>query len=501
MNRLRTPAGWFLAGLLLLGLAACQAARPTPTAAPPTPAGGTPLAVVAATQTLLPTRPDTATPLSSHTPTSRPSPTATPTVVPSVTPTASATARQFATLDASLPTPATAIPTPVPPFAKPPEVTNILLLGNDVAWPQGGRTDSLIVVSINSQTKTASMLSLPRDLYVYIPGWKMDRINLALPHGHGSGYPGGGGALVKDTILYNFGIPIDYYARVGFEGFKQIVDTLGGVEIAVSCQLRDWRLISPELDPNVEENWEQFTLEPGVYEMDGDLALWYARSRRTSNDFERGRRQQQVLRAIFNNGLDRELLPRIPQLWDTYRETVETDLTLPVILQLAALAPDVRENGIQNLYLSYGAVRPWREPSTGSAMQLLQWAEAAPVLGQLMQPPVLNRAGREPIVVAVVSEGNNIMWRLAADNLAWHGFVPVRASGDGTTPNHTQVTYYGDNFKGSFDWLLAWVMDVDRAEIGLAPAGTGDPPSNYRVVLGYDYDPCRPELEAPRSGD
>lgn len=345
------------------------------------------------------------------------------------------------------------------------------------------------------------MLSLPRDLYVYIPGWKMDRINLALPHGHGSGYPGGGGALVKDTILYNFGIPIDYYARVGFEGFKQIVDTLGGVEIAVSCQLRDWRLISPELDPNVEENWEQFTLEPGVYEMDGDLALWYARSRRTSNDFERGRRQQQVLRAIFNNGLDRELLPRIPQLWDTYRETVETDLTLPVILQLAALAPDVRENGIQNLYLSYGAVRPWREPSTGSAMQLLQWAEAAPVLGQLMQPPVLNRAGREPIVVAVVSEGNNIMWRLAADNLAWHGFVPVRASGDGTTPNHTQVTYYGDNFKGSFDWLLAWVMDVDRAEIGLAPAGTGDPPSNYRVVLGYDYDPCRPELEAPRSGD
>ena len=501
MNRLRTPAGWFLAGLLLLGLAACQAARPTPTAAPPAPVGGTPLAAVAATQTLLPTRPDTATPLPSHTPTSRPSPTATPTVVPSVTPTASATARQFATLDASLPTPATAIPTPVPPFAKPPEVTNILLLGNDVAWPQGGRTDSLIVVSINSQTKTASMLSLPRDLYVYIPGWKMDRINLALPHGHGSGYPGGGGALVKDTILYNFGIPIDYYARVGFEGFKQIVDTLGGVEIAVSCQLRDWRLISPELDPNVEENWEQFTLEPGVYEMDGDLALWYARSRRTSNDFERGRRQQQVLRAIFNNGLDRELLPRIPQLWDTYRETVETDLTLPVILQLAALAPDVRENGIQNLYLSYGAVRPWREPSTGSAMQLLQWAEAAPVLGQLMQPPVLNRAGREPIVVAVVSEGNNIMWRLAADNLAWHGFVPVRASGDGTTPNHTQVTYYGDNFKGSFDWLLAWVMDVDRAEIGLAPAGTGDPPSNYRVVLGYDYDPCRPELEAPRSGD
>lgn len=74
------------------------------------------------------------------------------------------------------------------------------------------------------------------------PGWKMERINLALPHGNGSDYPGGGGQLLKDTLLYNFGIPVDYYIRIGFEGFKQVVDLLGGVEIVVNCRLTDWRL-------------------------------------------------------------------------------------------------------------------------------------------------------------------------------------------------------------------------------------------------------------------
>jgi LCP family protein required for cell wall assembly len=389
------------------------------------------------------------------------------------------------------------VPTPVPALVQPEEVTNILLLGNDVEWRQGGRTDTMIIVSINRETGTANMLSIPRDLYVYIPGWKMERINLALPHGHGADYPGGGGQLVKDTILYNLGIPIDHYVRIGFNGFKAAVDALDGIELAVSCPLSDWRLKEPDLDPTVEENWEMFDLEPGLHAMDGDLALWYARSRRTTNDFERGRRQQQLLRAMLDRGLELNLLPRVPELWNTYRENVETDLSLPEVVQLAALAPSVYENGIQNTYLSYGPVRAWREPASGSSVQLLQWDEAEPVLSALMQPPVLNRASRAPITVEVVSVDNYIMYLLAADNLAWHGFVPVYGGGQGTTPQTTEITYFGDNFKGSFDWLLSWIFDQERADIALAPAGSGET-TDYRVVLGYDYDPCRPELEVPR---
>ena len=301
------------------------------------------------------------------TPTARPEPEDVKTIAPTKTvpaPTGpeelppASTASAPPQIAAGLPTPPTAIPTAVATIALPAGVTNIVLAGNDVPWPQGGRTDALLIVSINRENKTATILSLPRDLYVYIPGWTMNRINLALPHGHGVDYPGGGGGLLADTIEYNFGLSIDHYARIGFDGFSQVVDALGGVEVVLNCPLTDWRLKSPDLDPAVEENWERHTLEPGIQQMDGDLALWYARSRRSTNDFDRGRRLQQLSRAILAKGLTLDLVDDVPELWGAYREGIETDLSLPEILALAALAPAVYENGIQHLTLPSGAYRP-----------------------------------------------------------------------------------------------------------------------------------------------
>jgi anionic cell wall polymer biosynthesis LytR-Cps2A-Psr (LCP) family protein len=156
-------------------------------------------------------------------------------------------------LSEGIPTPASPIPSPVPTFEVPEGTTNILLLGSDVdsGGETDGRTDTMIIVSVNSERGTASMISLPRDLYVYHPTRTMGRLNTAEVMG--------GPELLEQTILYNFGIPINYYAQVNFNGFKQVVDTLGGLEVAVSCQLRDWRLKSPELDPTVEDNWEMYT--------------------------------------------------------------------------------------------------------------------------------------------------------------------------------------------------------------------------------------------------
>lgn len=461
---------------------ATNTARPSPEALPPTntprPSPGA-LPPADTPRPPQPTRTASATPSPSRAATLTRSPTAT------ITPTAYATLVEV---------PLESFPTAVPAFARPSQVTNIALLGNDAPGRTGGRTDSIIIVSINHELRTATLLSLPRDLYVPVPGWRMARINQALPHGNVTDYPGGGGGMLKDTILYNFGIPVDYYLRIGFDGFKRIVDTLGGVTVAVTCQVRDWRLIEPDLDPQDEENWEMYTLETGIHHMDGDLALWYVRSRRSSSDFDRGRRQQQVLRAIFNRGLDRDLIARLPELWEAYRYEVETDLTLPVMLQLATLAPDVRENGIQHLYLPPAALRAWTSPGGGS-VQLLQWPAAEPVLARLMQPPLLNHATRPPITVEVVTP-YEFTYRLAAETLAWHGFAPVRAEPDGEMPGRTQVTYFGENRKGSFDWLLGWLVDVNPERIILEPApGASD--FNYRVVLGYNYDSCRPELEIP----
>jgi LCP family protein required for cell wall assembly len=362
-----------------------------------------------------------------------------------------------------VPTPGTAVPTPVPTFEVPDNTTNILLLGSDTTLDaEESRTDTMIIVSVNLDRKTASLISLPRDLYVYQPGRTMNRLNTAMTLG--------GIDLLKQTILYNFGIPVHYYARVDFAGFQQGIDAIGGIDVNVSCRLNDWRLISPELDPEDEDNWERFELPAGVHHMDGDLALWYARSRLSSSDFDRGRRQQQLLRAMLNQGVDLGLVGDIPALWSTYQDTVDTDLDIGRLLQLAAVAPAVRENGVQHLYLAR-TLQSWTTPN-GAAVQLPVWegeGMMAETFSRLYRTPTLNRAGRPPIYVEIVNQtGNPDMALLAADNLAWYGFIPVIAAEDPQEGSRTELLYYRPNFKDSYDWLISWIFSMRKGEIQLA---------------------------------
>jgi LCP family protein required for cell wall assembly len=437
--------------------------------------------------------PSTRTSVPSRTPTAKPSPTPTPlpTGKPQLEPT-------FAELSGPQYIIGGDQPTPVPTFEVPPGTTNVLLLGSDVDLDAGiGRTDSIIIVSINPDGPTASMVSLPRDMWVYIPGWTMDRINTALSRGAKADYPGGPVAQLKDTILHNFGVPIHYYARVDFAGFKKGVDAIGGIDVAVSCRLRDWRLISPELDPQIEENWEIFTLEPGIHYMDGDMALWYARSRRTTSDFDRGRRQQQVLREMLNKGVDLGMLPQLPELWNTYRDSFETDMDIGRMLQLAALAPEVRKNGVQHLYIVGDQLLAYQVPESGARVQIPIWEKAQETFQRLFLPPALNQAGRPPITVEIVNGTDNPdLALLAAENLAWYGFEPIISDEQVEVQEQTTIEYYAQNLKGSFDWLLSWILDKPIYSIELVSDSTHD--TNYRVVLGTEYSACRPQLFAPQ---
>lgn len=449
---------------------------PTNTVAVEATVADTPLATVQATSTTKPAATKT--------------PTATPTSLPQVNPTAALNIT--GSMREGEPTPPTAIPSPVPVFELPDGTTNILLLGKDVDVDQGGdgRTDTMIIVSVNSKTHTASMISLPRDLYVYMPNRIMSRLNTAVTLG--------GVELLEQTILYNFGIPIHYYAQVDFAGFKRIVDLLGGVEMAVSCPLEDWRLISPELDPNLEENWERFKLEAGIHRMDGDLALWYARSRMTTTDFDRGRRQQQLLQGMLDQSIDLGLVAKVPELWATFSDVVKTDMDIGRILQLAAMAPDIRNNGIQHLYLA-GKLQAWSVPESGASVQLPIWEGEnmmKDTFRRLFLPPALNRADRAPITVELINASQYpAQALLAADNLAWYGFVPV--IGETREPqDNTELTYFADNFKGSYDWLFSWVMGKPKSAIELSGEQA---PTNYRVIIGNDYNPCRPAFDAPQA--
>lgn len=506
---LRRYTTLLLFGLLVVsvGLASCQAApAPGATAVAETTVTQTPAAATEAaaepTETLTPasTATDGPSPTPSRTPTRTPIPSPTP--VPTVTPT-SAPQRNPA-LQVSEPqpiregisTPATSIPTAVPTFQVPSGTTNILLLGSDAPVGDQGvkRTDTMIIVSINRNGPTASMISLPRDLYVYIPGGTMNRLNTAVTLG--------GPYLLSQTILYNFGIPINYYARVDFDGFQDIVDAIGGVEIAVSCKFRDWRIKSPDLDPEDPDNWYVYELEPGIHELDGELALWYARSRLLSDDLDRGRRQQQLLRAMLNQGVDLGLVAQVPTLYSTFQDTVETDMDIGRILQIAALAPAIRENGVQNLYLA-GKMESWTLPESNAQVLLPVWEgdnKMRDTFQRLFLPPALNRAERAPITVEIVNAtGNPDMALLAADNLAWYGFVPVITEAlSEEAEATTTLEYFAPNFKGSYNWLSSWIFSMDQEEIELV-TDVGNYPYDYRVILGEDYDPCVNQFFAPQS--
>ncbi|MEM7801695.1 MAG: LCP family protein, partial [Chloroflexota bacterium] len=385
---------------------------------------------------------------------------------PTVKPLAPVELVDFSTLSPD----ATEVFTPVETIEMPSGITNVLLIGSDSATGQdaeeSARTDSLIIVSINKNYGSASVLSIPRDLYLYLPGSREARINTAYSTGNASNYPGGGVKLLKDTILFNFGIPIHYYAKIDFDGFEEIVNSIGGIEIANSCALNDWILKEPGLDIHEEDNYVQFTLEPGIHQMDGFMALWYARSRRTTSDFDRGRRQQQILGAVLDKSIDLNLMTQVPSMWKAFQDTIETDMDLGQMLQLATQANSIQENGVQHLYLTRGELESVTLVESGAEVQMLVPDISRRTFEQLYKLPALNNGSRKPISAEIINgSGQEDMGRLAQENLIWFGFQPTITEENGPLVSSTAVEYHGQNFKGSYHWLIAWMFRQERGQV------------------------------------
>ena len=388
-------------------------------------------------------------------------------------------------------------PTVVPPPAivyDGPDVVTFLLIGSDKRPGSSFRTDTMVVAILRPRDRQISLISIPRDLWVYIPDWEMQRINTAYQHGDLAGYPGGGPQLLKDTIEYNLGLHIDHTAMVEFDGFRQIVDTLGGVDVPIACPYTDWRLIDPNYDPNNEYNWYLYTTPTGVVHMDGDLALWYARSRSKSNDFDRGRRQQEVLRAIFDHALTGDTLTKIPQLYNDFNSLVVTDLGLGDILKLASLAPQFTSANIRSYYIRPPIVSSWITP--GGAYVLLpdQAALQGLVTQALTASPQVTL--NETIVIQIENGTPNEGWdALAASRLNYAGYDTVLHPADrGDYPNSilidlTTTQDYSRNLS------ILTIMGLSNAQVISLP--TPGSPIQYRLILGYDYEACfQPETLA-----
>ncbi|MDX2162525.1 MAG: LCP family protein [bacterium] len=485
---------------------AMQAARPTVTATPapsitPTPRVALPdvntvkdAAWVLARQDIFATNTPQA---AAGEPTASPSPTAAaplPTDAPFVTPRPLPTLWIYAEPPPANIVPPTAIPTAFPIIDRQYDLMNVLLLGSDGEITADGirRTDTMIIVSINRDTGSVSLLSLPRDLFVYIPGWTMQRLNLAYIHGVQVGWSDGGFGLLRQTILYNLGINVHYYAMVDLEGFKAIVDAVGGIDIPVDCAIQDLPLIASEVPSaaiRVTDDGE-YALPVGYYAMNGAEALWYARSRGNSSDFDRGRRQQQILRAVWRKARDSGLLNTLPSLWAESQAYIETNLTLEDLIPLIPLATSLNTNQIESYtFRRLYHTTPWTPPD-GSNVQLPNPQPVFELMTAFYTPATLSQIASEGARVHVYN-GTTIpnLDLVAADRLNWEGIGAVAM---GTAPQtdlvDSTVTDYTGRSKGSSLGEIATTLNVLPQNIEVEPSGSRE--ADFVVVLGANYNSC-----------
>ena len=371
------------------------------------------------------------------------------------------------------------------------ETVNFLLIGSDQRHGASFRTDTMIVAILRPNEGQVSLISIPRDLWVSIPTEGNQRINTAYENGELNGYPGGGAALLKDTIQYNLGIRIDHTALVDFDGFRQIVDTLGGVDVPVSCPYTDWRLIDPTFNPELEDNWNLYTVSPGVIHMDGDLALWYARSRQKSSDFDRGRRSQEVLRALFNHALQTNTLTRIPELYSNFKDSVDTDLGLGDLLQLSLYAPKMTNADIRSYYIRPPYVDSWITDQ--GAYVLLPNQE---LLSQLLTEALsasTKTVERQAIKIDVMN-GTSVAGyeTLASNRLNYAGYETHIIQSDRQDYAYSVLIDKTAVQDRSTSNPILNVMGLTPGS--LIPAPDANSSANYLLILGYDYQPCfRPE--------
>lgn len=399
---------------------------------------------------------------------------------------------------ASQPQP-TALPTAFPVIdRRGANLVNILLMGqdNEVTGDSLARTDTMIVVSINRDTNTVAMLHLPRDLYVYMPQVGMGRLNTVYGVGSALGWDGGPFFYMRQVILYNLGINVHYYAMVDLTGFASLIDTVGGVNLAVDCAIQDYQIVGAEVPSGAvlsDPEALQYTLPVGYYTMTGAEALWYARSRGNSDDFDRGRRQQQLLRAAFRSARDNGLLSdvtRLPSLIQEGLAVVETDMPFDTILSLAPIALQVNPSDIETYRLirTYHT-QPWQPPD-GQFVQLPIFDPVFGLMNDFYTPPTENQTALRAATVRVLNgTGNpNFDW-VAAERLGEANFAAV-ASGEFETTSEptTYVIDYTGSEKGSSLAEILRTLKLTEAQVRVQP--DANRAYDYDVIVGADYNAC-----------
>jgi LCP family protein required for cell wall assembly len=367
---------------------------------------------------------------------------------------------------------------------------NILLLGLDYRpQEESTRSDTMIVVHIDPVEKTASMISIPRDLWVNIPNHGEGRINTSYQVGESDEEvkaSGGGPLMAMSTVQGNFDIPIHYYAQVNFDGFEKVVDAMGGITVDVPKPLVDNDY------PLANYGTTRIYIPAGLQHMDGRTALQYARSRHADSDIGRNSRQQQVLLALRQKGLNMNILSHFNELVSNLSDAIQTDIPIDKIGSLAQLANEIDRNSIQTLSVGEGCVY---ETILDSGAQVLMpdWSCINPKVKQLFaNQGLVKEAAR--IMVQNGTTTNGIGSRLREtlekdDTFAIHDVTPAPDQGEHPV---TTITDYSGGTKPHTISALATSLGIDPSDVKTgrpadAPISpTDDKPIDILVIAGDD---------------
>jgi len=373
------------------------------------------------------------------------------------------------------------------------ERVTVLLMGIDRRQGEnekGYLTDSMILVTVDPVAQTGGMLSIPRDLWVEIPGYEVNTINTANRTGDYYDYPGGGPALAVKTVEHNLGVTVDYYVRLDFTAFETVIDKLGGIDVYNETEIND------PFYPDGSYGYEPFYLPAGQQHLNGRDALRYARTRHDSSDIARAQRQQQVVLAIREKVLAPGTLARLiteaPQLYQTLNQSVWTNMSLNQIIGLALLAQDIPREDIRSAVIDYQYVLDYTTPEGRQVLvplrdKIRELRDSMFATSAAIAPPtddelkalmategarieVLNGAGVEGLARAtsewLTEQGVNVVNFDTADRTDY--------------PNSVIVTFTDKPYTARW---LAKTFNVSGVVSGSDPSGTAD----IRVILGQDW--------------
>jgi polyisoprenyl-teichoic acid--peptidoglycan teichoic acid transferase len=373
------------------------------------------------------------------------------------------------------------------------EPFTILLIGVDKrveAINEGVRSDTLILVRVNPLQNWATMLSIPRDSVAPLPDGSFGKVNRSFSYGYynaeslygrGTIADAGGGAAAAETLERFLKVKVDYIAQVDFQGFERVVDSIGGITVDVKQTL-----IDPEY-PTENHGVERIYIPAGLQIMDGRTSLIYARSRHASNDFDRSKRQQQVLKDVLRQVRSRNLTANVsllPKWIGVLEQNVRTTLPisdLSTMSDLAGIATRLDSDRIAQFAINPSAVRVesvvgsdiyWNEADIRVVVN--KWQSGAEVPG-IVNLQVLNGSQINGIAGKVTSY------------LTKQGYATVVAS-DGA-PTATTILYdIGDHPDERARLIQALSLSDNQVVINSARPQGASMDANMILVVGSDYN-------------